>query len=338
MKNKIFVGSLFVLLLSFSSLASAGNFQPRKPFDAAEFNRFMADYPQLSQWLATKSLHQGTESNPWVMSGMRYNRAFVKQLQDKGWDADRFFYLLDHINMGLLTSQAEAKRDAAREILTQQRKKMQSRMAAGQKKLQEQMREQMRSSTETAQKQWAAQRERITNNPYIPPEQKQRILAQMDRSKPTPEQSFAEPPSFEQWHARMREQQQRWIAEQKRQIKANPAIPPQQKQAMLAQMDRSMTPMAPPQQQKPFNPAEERAKRQAQQKQQIEAEILKVRDNPSIHPMHKKQILNNLQRSLTQLEAFSKQPQERGGLIPNQENDLIKNNRLKLMKLFFPER
>ena len=255
MKNKIFVGCLFVLLLSFSSVADAGSPQTRQPFNEAEFNRFMADYPPLSQWLTEKSLHQGSESNPWVMSGMRYNRAFIGQLEKKGWDVGRFFYLLDHINMGLLTSQAEAKRDAAREVMDEQRKKMQAQMAAGRQKLQEQMREQMRSSAETAQKQWAAQRERIAGDPYIPPVQKQRILAQMDRSKPTTSAEVAAFLSYQERQAQMRQQQQAWMAEQHRQVMNNPNIPPQQKKAILAQMERSMAFAAAPPPPPPAFPA-----------------------------------------------------------------------------------
>ena len=337
MKNKIFVGALLVLLLSISGLADARDFQTRKPFDAAEFNRFTVDYPTLSQWLVEKSMYQGIEGNPWIMSGMRYNDAFIKQLRDKGWDAERFFYLLDHINMGLLTSQAELKRDAAKVVLDQRRKEMQDRMAAGRDKFKEQMQQQVRSSAETAQKQWAAQRERVANNPYIAPQQKQNILAQMDRSQQLSEMTYAAP-SQKEWQAQMDKQRQAWMAEQKRQIMSNPNIPPQQKQAILVQMQRSMAPaVAVPQQQANLSPSAMRVKRQAQQEKRIQAQMQEVRDNPSIHPMQKQNILANLQRSLDQMNRSAHRTRGAGSIMPSQENDLIKNNRLKLMKLFFPD-
>ena len=335
MKNKIFVGALFALLLSISGLAHAGNPQTRPPFSAAEFNQFMADYPALSQWLVTKSPYQGNEGNPWIMSGMRYDRAFIQQLQKKGWKAPRFFYLLDHINMGLLTSQAEAKRDAAKAVMEQQRERMQARMAAGHKKFQEQMKAQMTSSNETAHKQWAAQRARIANNPQIPPIQKKQILAQMDRSKPSAQQPM-NPPNREAWQAKRLKQQQEWIAQQKQQIMNNPYIPPQQKKAMVAQVQRSMTAPTPPKW-TPGTPPQSPSSWQAQHEKQITARIEQVRKNPNIPPQQKQRYLKNLQRSLQQVKNAPKHMQQTRSIIPEQENSLIKENRMKLMQMFFPE-
>lgn len=335
MKNKFFVGFSFVLLLYLSGLVNAGDFQAQKPFDEAEFSRFMADYPSLSQWLVEKSRYHGNEGNPWIMSGLRYDRAFNGKLKEKGWDPARFFYLLDHVNMGLLTSQAQAKRDAAKVVLDQQREKMQARMAAGQKKFQEQMQAQIRSSAETAQKQWAAQRERMENNPRIPPLQKKRILAQMDRSRPTFEEPF---PVLDdgQWQARVRKRQRAILAEQKRRVMENPAIPPWQKQRIVDQLERSMrSPVAHPS--SPGLTSEQRqAKQQAQQEQWITARMQEVQRSPFLHPTQKAQMLNHFQHSLAQLKASAKRAREAGALIPSQENDLIKDNRQKLMEMFFP--
>ena len=337
MKYTMIVGFLFVLFLSLSGVTQAGDSPTQKPFDETEFSRFMTDYPTLSQWLANKTPNQGAESNPWIMSGVRYDKTFVEKLQTMNWDADRFFYLLDHINIGMLTSQAAEKRGTSEPVLGQQQDKMQAHMTARQQKLAEQMQEQIRSSAETAQQQWAAQRERIATNPYMPPMQKQRVLAQMDQSRPR-KSEFAPPPSFEVRQAQMRERQQKWIDEQKQQIMNNPSIPPQQKKNIIAQMDRSMG--APPAPQPPttLTTEEMRAQRYAQHKQQIEANMQQVQNNPSIHPMQKKQMLESLQATLTQMEATTQQAQTQTGLIPTQEEEIIKNNRQKLMALFFPDR
>ncbi|MBF0161498.1 MAG: hypothetical protein HQL88_04340 [Magnetococcales bacterium] len=329
MKTRRLFGSLLALLLCCSGVASAGTAQPRQPFDETEFNRFMADYPAASQWLTEKGQRYGGVNSPWVLSGMRYDRDFVKYLQEKGWNAERFFYLLDHINMGLLTSQAEARHDAMRARLDQQKEKMQTQMADSQKKWQEQMREQTRSSLETAQSQWSAQRARIANDPRIAPPDKQRILAQMDRAQPSLQNASATP---EERQAQMQTQRQAWLTEQKQQIANNPTIPPPQKQEMIAQLDRAMAANAP-QAPQPATPADP----QAQQKQWLEARMAELRNNTWLHPAQKQQQLNQLQQMLDALHSAPPQNQDSQGLIPAQENTLIKNNRQKLTEMFFPE-
>ncbi len=336
MKTRLFVGSLLVLLLSFSGAAGAGNVQTRQPFDEAEFNRFMADYPVATQWLTEKGARYGGVNSPWALSGMRYDRDFVQYLKEKGWDADRFFYLLDHVNMGLLTSRAEARNEDFRAQMDQQREQMATNRAEAQKRWQTQRQEQSRSSLETARAQWTAQRDRVANDPYLPPPQKQQILAQMDRSQPA-----GQTVTPEEQQAQMVQQQRAWLTEQKQQVMDNPTIPPPQKQAMVAQLDRSMEATNPPQEaaRPPVNPnpAEQHAQMQAQHKQWIEQRMQEVRGNAMIPPAQKQQMLDQLQQSLQHMQAAS-QPKEPPGLLPSQESLLIKNNRKKLTDMFFPER
>ncbi|MBF0401941.1 MAG: hypothetical protein HQL90_14390 [Magnetococcales bacterium] len=352
MKTRIFVGSLLAALLTFSGVANAEPSQTRKPFDAAEFNRFVVDYPSASQWLTEKGQRYGGNT-PWAMSGMRYDQSFIKFLQGKGWDADRFFYLLDHINMGLMTSQSEARQDAIKAQLEQQRTKMQARMAESQQKWQAQMQEQTRSSLETAQAQWKTQRERVIRDPNLSPAQKQNMLAQLDRVEPGTE---AVNPEAQQ--ARMRKQQQDWLVNQKKQVMSNPNIPPQQKQEIVANLDRSMSMLNAPQPQPQSQPqgganvngspnaapadrqaqmAERHAQMQAQQKQWIEARMKELRDNPTVPPPQKQRMLEQMQQNLTNLQQASAQPKEAAGPIPGQESALIKQNRQKLTEIFFPD-
>ncbi|MEO5363322.1 MAG: hypothetical protein H7838_06825 [Magnetococcus sp. DMHC-8] len=340
MKTRIFVGSLLVLLLSFAGTADAGAPQTRKPFDEQEFNRFMTDYPTITRWLTDKRRHAGAIHSPWMLSGMRYDRDFINHLQEKGWDAERFFYLLDHVNMGLMTSRAEADNEAARTQMQQQRDKMQADRLAEQQKWQTQVQEQNRSSLETARAQWSAQRDRVNNDPRIPPAQKAQILAQMDRSQPAP----ATVGTPEEQQAQMAKQRQAWLAEQKRQVVNNPAIPLPQKQEIIAQMDRSMgigngprteaavRPPADP------NPTARQAALHAQQQQWIETRMQEVRNNTMIHPAQKQQMLDQLQQSLQHSQTAARHAQESTGLLPAQENELIKNNRQKLTELFFPDK
>lgn len=330
MKTRLFFGSLLVALLSFSGMANADTPQTRKPFDESEFNRFVVDYPSAAQWLTEKGQRYGGNT-PWALSGMRYDKEFVKYLQGKGWDADRFFYLLDHINMGLLTSQSEARQDAIKAQLDQQKEKAQARMVESQKKRQTQMQEQTRSSLETAQAQWGTQRERVTNDPYLSPLQKKNILAQLDRVQPT------EPLSSEAQQAQMRKQEQNWLVEQKRQVSNNPTIPPQQKQQIVARIDRSIAAANAPQREANSNPADRSAQMQAQQKQWIEARMQELRDNPTIPPVQKQRMLEQMQNTLKNLEASVQQTKEQPGPIPAQESALIKTNRKKLAEIFFPD-
>lgn len=331
MKTRLFVGSLLAALLSFSGVANADTPQTRKPFDETEFNRFVVDYPSAAHWLTEKGQRYGG-SSPWALSGMRYDKEFVKFLQEKGWEADRFFYLLDHINMGLLTSQSEARQDAIKTQLNQQKEKMQAQMVESQKKWQTQMQEQTRSSLETAQAQWSTQRERVANDPNLSPAQKQNILAQLDRVQPT------EPLSSEAQQAQMRKQQQARIIEQKRQVINNPTIPLPQKRQIVAQMDRTLAELnAPPQREATPNPVDRQAQMQAQQKQWIEARMQELRDNPTVSPAQKQRMLEQMQGALNTVGANAQQAKEQPGPIPAQESALIKSNRHKLAEIFFPD-
>ncbi|MBF0182882.1 MAG: hypothetical protein HQM06_00630 [Magnetococcales bacterium] len=344
MKTRILTASALAVLLSFSGMAvAADNPNARKPFDEAEFTRFMTDYPAVTKWVTDKGSRYGSNNSPWALSGLRYDKELLKHLQSSGWDADRFFYLLDHINLGLMTTQAEAQQEAQRTRINQQREKAQASQKEEQQKWQAQRQEQQKTSLETARGQWSAQRERVAQDPYLPPMQKQQILAQMDRNQPSAQTS-----NPDQQLASMRQQQRNWINEQKQQIAANPTIPPGQKQEMLAQLDRSIEGvnqpknMAPAQPPAMVDPAEQQAKMQAQHKQWIEERMKEIRDNPMMPPAQKQQMLDQLQLSLKNADKAAQMAKEQSakaqsGPLPAQESQLIKANRQKLTTLFFPE-
>jgi hypothetical protein len=330
MKTRILAASALALLLSFSGAATAADApsQP-KPFDEAEFSRFLSDYPAVSKWVTEKGNRYGSQNSPWALSGLRYDKELQKHLQSTGWSTERFFYLLDHINLGLMTTQAELQQ----ENMQQQFEKAQAARNEEFKKRQAQLQEQQRSSLENARAQWSAQRERVSNDPYLPPMQKQQILAQMDRNQPA-----AQNP--EQQQARQRT----WLNEQKQQIANNAFIPPAQKQEMLAQMDRSIEGINSAKAVAPakVDPTEQQAKIQAQHKQWLEERMKEVRDNPMMPATQKQQMLDQMQLSLKNADKAAQHAKEHAGKgqagpLPVQEGQLIKANRQKLTSLFFPE-
>ncbi|WP_130471633.1 hypothetical protein [Candidatus Magnetaquicoccus inordinatus] len=341
MKTRILAASALALLLSFSATAhAADNPQQPKPFDETEFSRFLTDYPTISKWVGEKGMRYGSNNSPWALSGLRYDKELQKHLQSSGWNAERFFYLLDHINLGLMTTQAEAQQESMRARMNQQQEKAQAANSEEQKKAMAQMQEQQRSSLETARAQWSAQRERVANDPYIPHPQKQQILAQMDRSQPSA-QMF----NPEQQQEQMRQQQQNWLNQQKQQISNNPYIPPGQKQEMLAQLERSREAANPgkavaaPTR---LDPVEQQNKMQAQHKQWLEERMKEIRDNPMMPAVQKQQMLDQLQLSLKNAEKAGQSAKEQmgkmqSGPLPAQESQLIKSNRQKLTTMFFPE-
>lgn len=367
MRKKIFAGSLLVLLLTFSGMASAQSGQAPKPFSETEFNQFLDDYSSLSQWLTKKGrFHGDTLRNPWIMTGMRYDKDFNGQLKAKGWESERFFYLLDHINVGLLTSRAEADQAAAKSRWAKQAAQMKAQLDAQKKKLAEQsdatqkrlddqmakfqksMDAQNKAWAERRKQQLAAEKARIQNNPNIPPMQKQQILAQMDRSQKLANQK---PQTQEEIQAKWSAQQRARMEQQKKIILNNPNIPPQQKQQIIAQIERSMAPVKKyePPKQTPLDPKtsleDMHAHKMVQHKEWLKMQMQKVQNNPNIHPMQKRQMLHNWQQALERMDASKKRMQESfkrnqeaNRLIPTEEALLIKQNRQKLTGLFFPER
>ncbi|MBF0096421.1 MAG: hypothetical protein HQM04_02370 [Magnetococcales bacterium] len=325
MKTRILAASALALLLSFSGMATAADtpLQP-KPFDEVEFSRFLSDYPAVSKWVAEKGNRYGGQNSPWMLSGLRYDKDLQKHLQGAGWSAERFFYLLDHINLGLMTTQAELQQES----MQQQFEKAQATRNEESKKRQAQFQEQQRSALESARAQWSAQRERVSNDPYLPPMQKQQILAHMDQNQPAVQGTGQQ------------DRQRAWLNEQKQQITNNVFIPPVQKQAMLAQLDRSIEGMNPPKPVAPakVDPAEQQAKIQAQHKQWLEDRMKEVRDNPMMPAAQKQQMLEQMQVSLKNAEKATQQVGKvQTGPLPVQEGQLIKSNRQKLTSLFFPE-
>lgn len=369
MRKHLLASSLFALALGFSGVAAAGSPSTQQPFTGAEFNKFLTDYSAAATWLAEQKKGQRLVRNPWVLTGMRYNPEFVKHLQEMGWDSDRFFYLLDHINMGLLSSRAEENRANAQVRMDERMEQMKARMDEGRKRMEEgrqrmdegrqrmdegekrmqdaqqKMQERMRTQQAAVQanrlKQLAAQRARIQNIPYMPPQEKQRMLAQLERDMKQASSAPATAANPEQARQTMAQQQQEWMANQERMIRNNPYMPPAQKRMALANIGRARQ-----QQSQPAMPAHPgpvdfekmAARSEAQQRLMLDMHRKRISENPYFPADQKKQMLARIEGMAQRMEAKPEAAPASSGLVPDAEMALIRENHKKLLEVFFPEK
>lgn len=334
MRKHLFATAVLAVTLSLSGIATAMGMPAPKPFTSAELSKFVVDYPALGQWLVQQGRHFGGTHNPLVISGMRYNPNFLAQLKEKGWQSDRFFYLLDHINMGLLVTRAEQDRAEAKARLKAQLKQMNANRDIGRQRMAKAMQENQARMRE----QMAGQRRQIQNNAFLNPMQKRRILNQMDRNQ-AQMADMAKPDYGQRMNQRMQAQQKAWMVAQKQRILRNPHIPLLQKQRMVAQMDQNMNqnmnpPALPPVDVNPENMADQMRK---QQEAWMNSQIQSLRNNPYMQPAQRQMAINQMKMAQKRMQESMAQAAKAHKLIPDQETELVKANREKLLDLFFPK-
>ncbi len=345
MRKNLIAVSLLALTLTFAGAASAGErSRSQNPFTEQEFSKFLDDYSGVTAWLAEQGRGRNLVHNPWILTGMRYSPKLAAHLKEKGWEVDRFFYLLDHINMGLLTSRADENRKKAEARRAEREKEMEARLSEGRKRareghgrMNEAMRKQMAASNARYQKQLAEQRARIQNDPYMSPQQKSQILAQMTRTNKQMSAANEGSVGPQEMRARMEKQQQQWLAAQQRMIRNNPYMSPYQRQMALAGLQAPKMPKPPA---KPDMSGEKMRARALKEHQRLMAEHRqRISNNPYFTPQQKKQMLAQLQEVTERMESDMKRPaSSQGGLLPDNEMALIKENRKKLLGIFFPEK
>ncbi|MBF0213562.1 MAG: hypothetical protein HQM00_08360 [Magnetococcales bacterium] len=328
MNKQVVAAALGVLLLSASGTIQAGptpgTTPEQAPFTKAELDKFLGDYPEFTQWLhkqraATQAVH-----TPWILSGMRFDSGFTALLKEKGWKSDRFFYLLNHVNTGLMLAASEKSQAEAEARRAQAQKEQEARNAQAQKEMQESL----NASNQRMREQLKAQQDQIRANPYIPPYEKQRILDQMNRtttaSAPTDAAAMAEA---------AKTQQAQWIAAQEQQLRNNPYLHPMQRQQALAQlqqarnaMQRASTPV------KPLDPEAARAEMITLHSTWYENQRKVLNNNPTIPAAQKKAQLEQLQASEQQFKASLVTPAPTP-LLPPEEQKLIEANQQRLTEL-----
>ncbi|MBF0296711.1 MAG: hypothetical protein HQL96_16125 [Magnetococcales bacterium] len=329
MKRQFVAVLLWIALLGLTGSAATASTTEQTPFTKAEMEKFLTDYPNFLQWLAKRNARFESLHSPWLMSGMRYDKEFTARLTENKWDPDRFFYLLNHINTGLLLTASEKMEAESKARMEQDRKEMQAQTD----KHQQEMQQRMKADNQEMQKQMAAQKEWIRTNPHLPPQEKQRLLAQMNVAPG--------PIAPEDASRQITEEQNRWFDAQEREIRSNPFMHPMQRQQALDQIrqarrfqqqsatDRASTPR--------FRSQEEMHKDMKNQHQEwFKNQTRSLQANQFIPPAQKQEMLKQLAASEAQFNA-SLEPQPMPSIIPSEEKALIEANQQKLMGIIFGE-
>ncbi|MEO5376775.1 MAG: hypothetical protein H7832_03170 [Magnetococcus sp. DMHC-6] len=307
-KKSFFVGGLLALALTLAVPVLGTATTPEEPalFSTEEMDKFITDYPKLRDWVADQGWGRSAGKSPWILSGMRYNKKFENLLKEKGWDADRFYYTLNHVRTGLRLIQVEAF-------------KQQRDFPSGAKDL-ETLRNEAKKRLDEQQ---SAQRKQIENNPNIPPYQKQMWLNQMGRSW-----GGAAQPSWADW---MKSQFEARKAADKWMVQNNPYIPPEAKNQILAQIDQQVIPAA-------WNPPKDSAEMMermiAQRESELNNQKNQIQNNPTLSPEQKKQMITTLDKSFEEMKKGATKKSEPLYLIPPEELELVKKNQNKLESIF----
>lgn len=120
MWKKFFISLLFCFFLLGAGAPAMGQIQP---FHDEELKKFMVDMPKLMNWM----LEKGTRyENYDYVAGFRRGKygAFMDEiLEVLGWkDPERFFYIFEHITLGLAAIEAETTHSELETTLKEQRK------------------------------------------------------------------------------------------------------------------------------------------------------------------------------------------------------------------------
>ncbi|MBF0260365.1 MAG: hypothetical protein HQL97_00835 [Magnetococcales bacterium] len=344
MKKQLLAATLGVALLCGTATLQAAQPQETKPFTQAELDRFVADYPGLVQWIGKQNPQVDMARTPWMVSSMRGDPNFNAQLKEKNWEPERFHYLLNHINTGLSLVESEKGLAESQARLAKERQEIEARLAKERQENEarlaegrQQMEKEMAAANARMREQLQAQKEQIRANPYIPPYEKQRILAQMERnvqSNPAPVTAKVDAVEAS------RKRQAEWIDAQERQIRANPYMHPMQRQQALEQLKqakKSLTPPAPkavPAAAASSDPEAMRAEMEKMHKQWFSNQMQVINNAPTMPPAQKRVALEQLKSSEKQFaESMAKQA-DLPGILPKEEKSLIEAQQRKLTELF----
>jgi hypothetical protein len=113
------------------------------PFTAGELDRFIDDWPGFASMLESQGQALEAEQISSLAQGLQLNQKVQSYLSGRGWTPDRFMYMASHVSAGLFS-----------QIMAQKQPEIQAGMAQA--------------------------KAEIMNNPDIPAEMKQQLLAQME--------------------------------------------------------------------------------------------------------------------------------------------------------------
>lgn len=333
MNKSFFAGTLLALSLIFSAPAGAEGMAGPKPFDGKELEKFLSDYPSMTQWKPKEGAFYGDLNHPWVMAGMQYHQPFGAALKEKGWDPDRFFYLFNHVKQGVSEERYRRRQQRMEERMSRQMDEMVARMEARKVAFENHQREQAEQAEAWIKDQLEAQKKRVRENPYMHPLQKRNILAFLDRSYEEANQVAAtDAPNGEQGQTGMEAQRKAWADAYRRSIEENPHIPADQKKRIIEGYDASLQPL-PANDQPSAMPSQEEmmARMQGQRQAWVAEQIESIKGNGGIPD-------NQKARMIARLERFSSLMKGQGSSgrissLPEGEARLIQENMDRLMGL-----
>ncbi|MBF0358010.1 MAG: hypothetical protein HQL70_05335 [Magnetococcales bacterium] len=331
MKKSIIAGWLLMLSMLFSGLVAAESQVEQKPFDSGELEKFIVDYSVMTKWQPTDNYYHGNLKDPWVMAGMQFNEEFAASLQEKGWSAPRFFYMLNHVRQGIVEEQDRQRQQEIETRMNNQMAAMAAKMSAQRDAFEKQRQEQNKRAKAWLADQLAAQKKQVRENVYMHPMQKKSILDFLDRS--LSEVKFVDSPqlSAEEAQAKADAQRKAWAASYRQSIQNNPYIDHKQKQLILEGLDQANKPMVITQPVEMPTQKEMMAKIQEQRAAWIVKQIEQVTNNSGYSDEQRDRIIKRLQEFATQMsEPPSTKP---SGTIPDVEKALVKENMGRLVEL-----
>jgi hypothetical protein len=113
------------------------------PFSAGELDRFINDWPGFATMMESEGKALDAQQIPNLAKGMHLNQKLKSYLSGRGWGIERFMYMASHVSVGLASL-----------MMAQQQPKIEAGMSQA--------------------------KAEIMNNPDIPDEMKQQLLAQLE--------------------------------------------------------------------------------------------------------------------------------------------------------------
>ncbi|MBF0454662.1 MAG: hypothetical protein HQL72_07560 [Magnetococcales bacterium] len=334
MKKLFIAGGFFALSLIFSGPMSTAEASAVKPFDGAELEKFIADYPGLTQWSAPKGQVTGNLKNHWVMAGMQYNPAFAKGLKEKGWESDRFFYLLNHVRQGVMAEEQRQRQEESEAAIDRQMAEMAAKLSAQHQAFEKERQEQAQRAEAWIKDQLEAQKKQVRENRFMHPLQKKNILDFLEKSSAQANQVEVTPFDFEQARAEARERQKAWEARYRQSIQDNPHIPAEQKKRIMEGLDLANQPVKPQAAVEPVKmPTQEEmmVRMQEQRKGWVARNIEQIEKNSGYSDEQKRAIINRLNHFSAQM---GKEPSKNSySALPEEEMALIRTNIKRLQPL-----
>lgn len=328
--KRAFLALIVGLSVSWGSAASAREVE--KPFSDDEIRKFMTDYPQIVQAIA-----QAPANRPWI-PGVRHDKGFADQLKAKGWDADRFFYIFDQLNQGLMIRSALKEQAVATQRMQESTKKFQEEARVHQEAAAQALSAARKEMAEAENKRQAwmkeildTQENRIRSNSMMHPFQKQQALdaIQQQRSlmRPVTVQTTSPADSVKM----MQQSQIQGIMN-------NPFMPPAQKHWLVRQMKANAAAMArnsvgataaPA----PMDSSQAREHAIKQQKEWIAQQKASLANNPFIPPAQRQSMTQQMDQYVQDMEENMNQDFSSTGPLQKGEMDLVEKYGDALMKV-----